>query len=39
MRVEHACTLLTNKVDLSISEVAESSGFQNLSNFNGRFKK
>jgi AraC-like DNA-binding protein len=39
IRVEHASTLLTNKVDLSISEVAESSGFQNLSNFNRRFKK
>jgi AraC-like DNA-binding protein len=38
IRIEHACTLLTNKVDLSISEVAESSGFQNLSNFNRRFK-
>lgn len=39
IRVEQACTLLTNKVDLSISEVAELSGFQNLSNFNRRFKK
>ena len=38
IRTEHACTLLINKVDLSISEVAESSGFQNLSNFNRRFK-
>lgn len=38
LRIEHACTLLINKVDLSVSEVAESSGFQNLSNFNRRFK-
>ena len=39
IRVEQACTLLTNKVDLSVSEIAELSGFQNLSNFNRRFKK
>ena len=39
IRVEHACNLLTSKVDLSISEVSELSGFQNLSNFNRRFKK
>ncbi|MDG1334320.1 MAG: AraC family transcriptional regulator [Crocinitomicaceae bacterium] len=39
IRIEQACTLLTNQVDLSISEVAELSGFQNLSNFNRRFKK
>ncbi|MFK7783607.1 MAG: AraC family transcriptional regulator [Crocinitomicaceae bacterium] len=39
VRIEHACTLLTNKVDLSVSEVAELSGFQNLSNFNRRFRK
>lgn len=38
LRIEHACALLSNKVDLSISEVSESSGFQNLSNFNRRFK-
>lgn len=38
IRIAHACTLLTNKVDLSISEIAELSGFQNLSNFNRRFK-
>lgn len=39
IRIEHACTLLTNKVDLAISEVAELAGFQNLSNFNRRFRK
>jgi len=39
IRIEHASTLLTNKVDLSISEAAELSGFQNLSNFNRQFKK
>lgn len=39
IRIEHACALLTNKVDLCVSEVSELSGFQNLSNFNRRFKK
>lgn len=39
IRIEHSCNLLINKVDLSVSEVAELSGFQNLSNFNRRFKK
>lgn len=38
IRIEHACTLLSNQKELPITEVAELSGFQNLSNFNRRFK-
>lgn len=37
LRVAHACQLLT-QTDLSILEISEASGFNNLSNFNRRFK-
>ena len=38
LRLEHACKLLLLNKDLSISEVAEKSGFNNMSNFNRQFK-
>lgn len=38
LRVEHACKLLQQKRDASISLVADESGFGNLSNFNRQFK-
>lgn len=38
IRIEHATKLLQTKHDLSIAEVAELSGFNNISNFNRQFK-
>lgn len=38
LRLEHACKLLLSNKDLSISEIAEKSGFNNISNFNRQFK-
>ncbi len=38
LRIEEACKLMQTKTDLSITEIAETSGFQNISNFNRRFK-
>ncbi len=38
LRLEHASKLLLSSEDLSISEVAEKSGFNNMSNFNRQFK-
>lgn len=38
LRLEHACKLLLSNKDLSISEVSEKSGFNNISNFNRQFK-
>ena len=38
LRVEHACKLLRTKKELSIAEIAEASGFNNISNFNRQFK-
>lgn len=38
LRIEHACKLLQNKNEFSISEIAEASGFSNISNFNRQFK-
>ncbi|MCB0461400.1 MAG: AraC family transcriptional regulator [Flavobacteriaceae bacterium] len=38
LRTEHACKLLLSKEALSIAEVAEKSGFNNISNFNRQFK-
>ena len=38
-RIESACKFLANNADLSIAEIAELSGFNNISNFNRQFKK
>ncbi len=39
VRIEHACKLLEENKDLSVTEIAEKSGFNNISNFNRKFKK
>lgn len=38
LRVEHTCKLLLSKGEAPIVEIAEQAGFNNLSNFNRRFK-
>lgn len=38
LRIENACKLLLIKEDLSIAEIADKSGFNNISNFNRQFK-
>lgn len=38
LRIEHACQLLQSKNENSIAEIAEASGFSNISNFNRQFK-
>ncbi len=38
LRIEHACKLLRTEKELSIVDIAESSGFNNISNFNRQFK-
>ncbi|MDC9721793.1 MAG: AraC family transcriptional regulator [Urechidicola sp.] len=38
IRIANACKLLVRNKDLSINEVALLSGFQNISNFNRKFK-
>jgi len=38
LRIEEACKMLQTQQELSVAEVAESSGFQNISNFNRKFK-
>lgn len=38
LRVENACKLLVSEKELSIADIAESSGFNNISNFNRQFK-
>ncbi len=38
LRIEHACKLLVTQKDMSISEISEHSGFNNISNFNRQFK-
>lgn len=38
LRIDHACKLLLDKKDYSISEISELSGFNNISNFNRQFK-
>ncbi len=39
IRIENACKLLIDDMDLSISEIAYTSGFNNISNFNRKFKE
>lgn len=39
IRIESACRLLQQNKELSIPQVAFSSGFQNISNFNRKFKR
>lgn len=38
IRIGHACKLLAKKTDLSIAEISYKSGFNNLTNFNRKFK-
>jgi len=38
IRIGNACKLLSKKTDLSISEISYASGFNNLTNFNRKFK-
>lgn len=38
LRLEHACKLLQQDNEQSIAEVAEASGYSNISNFNRQFK-
>lgn len=37
LRLEHACRLLSTENEFSISDIAEQSGFNNMSNFNRQF--
>ena len=39
IRIEHACKLLYRNSDLSVSIIAELCGFQNIANFNRKFKE
>jgi len=39
IRIEEACKLLKEEKELSIAGIAEQSGFQNISNFNRKFKE
>ena len=39
IRISQACRMLSEENDYSISEIADQTGFQNLSNFNRSFKK
>ncbi|MFC4723246.1 AraC family transcriptional regulator [Geojedonia litorea] len=38
LRIENACKLLVSEKDLSIGDIAEQCGFNNISNFNRQFK-
>lgn len=38
LRIENACKLLLSDKSLSIAEIADKSGFNNISNFNRQFK-
>ena len=38
IRIGNACKLLSKKNDLSITEISYKSGFNNLDNFNRKFK-
>ena len=39
LRIENACKLLNTEKDLSINEIAYKVGFNNISNFNRKFKE
>ncbi|MFI1773491.1 AraC family transcriptional regulator [Thalassobellus citreus] len=39
IRIENACKLIYNNPDLSISSISEECGFQNVANFNRKFKE
>lgn len=39
LRIEEACKLLRGQEEMSIAEIAEHSGFQNISNFNRKFRQ
>lgn len=39
IRIKQACTLLYREQELSISEISELCGFQNIANFNRKFKE
>jgi AraC-like DNA-binding protein len=39
LRIENACKLLARNENLSIAEIAERSGFNNLANFNRKFRE
>lgn len=39
IRLEHACRLLSKHRDMTVSEISDSSGFKNISNFNRKFKQ
>lgn len=39
VRIENACKLLNNHKDLSISSISELCGFQDIANFNRKFKE
>ena len=38
LRIENACKLLVSNKEMSVAEIAELSGFNNLSNFNRQFQ-
>ena len=38
IRIEHACALLREKKEMSISEIARRTGYNNISNFNRQFR-
>jgi AraC-like DNA-binding protein len=39
IRIQHACNLLGENIDMPINEIALKSGYQTISNFNRQFKK
>ena len=39
LRIEEACKLMLAEKEISIASIAEASGFQNISNFNRKFKQ
>jgi len=39
IRIENACKLINNKPELPISQVSEQCGFNNIANFNRKFKQ